>query len=92
MPVSAYIIKASIGSVDRVLRELEKLDHAKVGAVQDQSIPLSVFTESDRASREMGAFLDGLSGVEQSVLVYHNFEDAAELGGEPVPMGLKDNG
>ncbi len=87
MPVSAYIVKASDGSIDHVVAQLEQLENARMGEVHSHSIPLSVYTETERDSRDVGALLDAMEGVEQSVLVYHNFEDVSEEERMRVPAG-----
>jgi nitrate reductase NapAB chaperone NapD len=46
----------------------------------DTGIPVATEAETSKAAEEIGNQLQNLEGVKSAVLVYHNFEDVADVG------------
>jgi nitrate reductase NapAB chaperone NapD len=83
MPISAYVIRCAPADQAGVLRELRALTGTRIGEATELGIPIATDTPSGRAAEEMGERLQQIPGVKSAVLVYHNFEDAAD---DPTPL------
>jgi nitrate reductase NapAB chaperone NapD len=78
MPVSAYVIRCPPEDQSGVLDQLRAIPGVDVGETNDTGIAVATDTPTTRAAAELGERLQQLPGVKSAVLVYHNFEDAAD--------------
>jgi nitrate reductase NapAB chaperone NapD len=79
MPVSSYVIRCLPEDQPAVREQLHRIPGIEIGEGTDMGIPVATEAESSKAAEAIGNQLQNLAGVKSAVLVYHNFEDVADV-------------
>ncbi len=80
MPISGYVVKAGANRIAEIRRRIRDMDGVELGPAVDGQFALAAYSEDENGAERFGESLSSLPGVDQALLVYHNFEDVEYTG------------
>ncbi len=75
MPISSLIVRTRKESTKSVAGILDQYPNVSVEDIHDDNIVIVTDTKEQKQDKELWKDIEGVSGVLQCDLIYHNFED-----------------
>ena len=75
MPVSSYLVSTIDGGLAAAKRNLLAIENLTLGDEKGNCLCVAAYAESNAEAESLERRLNSLPGIEQAILVYHNFED-----------------